>query len=260
MPRVMFGLQSAFSLWMLVDAAQRGAAYYWYPIILMPFGEIVYFFTIKVHDPEFLWMKNLFQRVTTKKVTLDELRYRREQSPSYENQVALAVALHDEKQYQEARGLFENLLKDYPESSEALFGLASCLVGLEDYSTAVEPLQALRRLEPTYKDYEGWTSLSNCLHRTGRLEEAVEVAAELVDKSPRLNHRIYYSHYLRLSGRKEESRDQLEKGLLEHRHAPRFLRRRQGAWARQAKQMLRRLVSEAAPPKTGQTEDRPSSS
>lgn len=245
MPRVIFGLQSAFSLWMLVDAAQRGAAYYWYPIILMPFGEIVYFFTVKVHDPEFLWMKNLVHRITTKKVTLDELRYRFEHGPSYENHIALATALYDGKQFQDARPLFEGLLRNHPESSEALLGLALCLVGLEDYPAAVEPLQTLRRLEPAYQDYEAWTTLANCLHRTGRLEEALEVARELVEKSPRLNHRIYHAHYLRLLGRISESREELEKGLLEHRHAPRFLRRKQGAWARQAKQMLRQL--EAAP-------------
>ncbi len=245
MPRVIFGLQSAFSLWMLVDAAQRGPAYYWYPIILMPFGEIVYFFTVKVHDPEFLWMKSFVHRLTTKRVTIDELRYQREHSPSYENQVALAMALHDEKQFQEARGLFEGLLRNYPESSESLFGLALCLVGLEDYASAVEPLQRLRCQEPAYKDYEGWTILANCLHRTDRLEEAVEVARELVEKSPRLNHRIYYAHYLRLVQRINESREELETGLLEHRHAPRFLRRQQGAWARQAKQMLKQLENAA---------------
>lgn len=243
MPRVLFGLQSAFSLWMLVDAIRRGSAYYWYPVILMPFGEVVYFFTVKIYDPEFLWLRTAFQGLTTKKPTLDQLRYRSEQSPCYENQVALAAALHDGKQYHEACGLFGSVLRSNGDSSEALFGLASSQMGLEDYSSAAENLKTLLQLEPAYNDYEGWTMLAGCLHRTGRLEEAVELTARLVEKSPRMSHRIHHAHYLRLVERREESRSQLETALQEHRHAPRFLRRRQGAWVRQAKQMLRQLAS-----------------
>lgn len=40
----------AFSLWMLIDAYQRGAPRYWTVIILMPFGEWVYFFMVKIED------------------------------------------------------------------------------------------------------------------------------------------------------------------------------------------------------------------
>lgn len=43
-------LSYAFSIWMLVDAYQRGAEHYWYLIIFFPFGEWVYFFLVKVHD------------------------------------------------------------------------------------------------------------------------------------------------------------------------------------------------------------------
>lgn len=242
MPQVLFGLQSAFSLWMLVDAIRRGVACYWYAIILMPFGEIVYFFTVKVHDAEFLWLKNAFQSLTIKKPTLDQLRYRSEHSPCYENHVALAAALHDRKEYHEACGLFERVLRTNGDSSEALFGLACSQMGLEDYQSAAENLKALLKVEPAYNDYEGWTMLAGCLHRTGRLEEAVALTGQLVEKSPRLSHRIHHAHYLRLVERREESRQQLETALQEHRHAPRFLRRRQGALSRQAKQMLRQLA------------------
>ncbi len=242
MPRLLFGLQSAFSLWMLVDAARRGAAYYWYPIIMLPFGELVYFFSVKIHDPEFLWLKMALHRLTTRKVTIEQLRFRTENSPSYENQVALAQALHDRKEFAEAAELFEKVLGSYGESSEALFGLAHCQVGMGNHAAAVKTLRALLALEPAYEDYHPWAMLADSLHRAGRLEEALEVTAQLVEKSPRLNHRIYYAHYLRLSEKRAESRRQLEIALMEHQNAPRFLRRRQGSWARQAKQLLRQMA------------------
>jgi len=58
MPQVLFALQSAFSLWMLVDALQRRQERYWYFVVLMPFGELVYFFVVKIHDPDMRWLKN----------------------------------------------------------------------------------------------------------------------------------------------------------------------------------------------------------
>ena len=46
-------LETAFMIWMLVDAINRRAEYYWYIIIFVPFGEWVYFFTVKIHDFNF---------------------------------------------------------------------------------------------------------------------------------------------------------------------------------------------------------------
>lgn len=40
----------AFSIWMLVDAYQRGAQGWWIVIILVPLGEWVYFFVVKFPD------------------------------------------------------------------------------------------------------------------------------------------------------------------------------------------------------------------
>ena len=50
--RVILILSYAFSLWMMVDAYRRGAAYFWFPIILFPFGAWVYFFCVKINDFE----------------------------------------------------------------------------------------------------------------------------------------------------------------------------------------------------------------
>ncbi len=47
----------AFSIWMLVDASKRGARHWWMIIILVPFGEFIYFFTVKIKD-----FKGVFQK------------------------------------------------------------------------------------------------------------------------------------------------------------------------------------------------------
>jgi hypothetical protein len=43
-------LSYAFSIWMLVDAYKRGAQGWWIVIILVPLGEWVYFFVVKMQD------------------------------------------------------------------------------------------------------------------------------------------------------------------------------------------------------------------
>lgn len=50
MAQLFFFLQTAFSIWMLLDAIKRRSEFYWYVIIAVPFGELVYFFMIKIHD------------------------------------------------------------------------------------------------------------------------------------------------------------------------------------------------------------------
>jgi hypothetical protein len=50
-------LSYAFSAWMLIDAVKRGARHWWMIIILVPFGEFIYFFTVKIKD-----FKGFFER------------------------------------------------------------------------------------------------------------------------------------------------------------------------------------------------------
>ncbi len=241
MIRILFFLQTGFSLWLVVDAVRRGAAYYWYPIIMMPFGEWVYFFTIKIHDPEFDWARELYSRLTTQRVTLEERRQRVEQSPSFTNKVELAQALHDAGAYGEAAEIFAEALEMPVESREALYGLALARSALGEYPEAIEHFTELIRLDPSFRDYAAYSDLAHALVQNERLDEALELLDGLVIKSPRFAHRVIYAHYLLVGEQRDEAREQLEAGLREYDHAPKYVQRRNRAWARRAKQMLQPL-------------------
>src|SRR4051794_34879214 len=86
-------VQTAFMVWMLVDAYRRHAESFWFWIILIVpvLGAWVYFFVVKVHDfrrgsQAGLGLSGLFQR----RPSLDELRYRAEHMPTLVNRVSLA--------------------------------------------------------------------------------------------------------------------------------------------------------------------------
>ena len=69
--------QTAFMVWMLVDAGRRRADYYWFWIILTGVGAWAYFFAVKMHDFRGTHLASaglgsLFQR----RPSLNELRYR----------------------------------------------------------------------------------------------------------------------------------------------------------------------------------------
>ena len=246
MPRVLFLLQSAFSLWMLVDAIGRpGIARYWYWVILMPFGEWFYFFKFKIHDPDFAWLKAPFRALFDKPASIDEIRFKAQETPSLANKVSLAQALHDADAFQEAAELFEDVLKSDATSRDSLYGLGVSRIGLKDYEGAVEPLQTLVGVEPSHEDYDGWAKLARAFWELGRRDEAISTLARLVKTSPRLPHRVAYAYYLSQAGNRDEAQAELTTALEEFDYAPKYLKRSHRALAKRAKEMLREISTPA---------------
>ncbi|MCP3962281.1 MAG: hypothetical protein GY719_30940 [bacterium] len=241
MPRVLALLELAFSLWLVVDAIRRGAAYYWYPIIMLPFGEWIYFFTIKIHDPEFEWARELHRKLTTKKVTVEQLRYQASQSPSFANQLALAQALYDAGVYGEAAERFAAAIEMHDDSREAVYGLALTRSALADYERAIDGFRRVIALDPSFRDYDAYSDLADALCQSGRMAEVHELLEGLVTRSPRLRHRVLHAHYLLHDGRRDEAREQLTAGLAEYDHAPKYVKRKNRAWRRRAQQLLEQL-------------------
>ncbi|HKU43575.1 MAG TPA: tetratricopeptide repeat protein [Polyangiales bacterium] len=241
MIRLLFGLESVFSLWMLVDAVQRGAARYWYPVLFLPGGQLLYFFTVKVHDPEFRPLLRFWQRLTRPKVTLEQLRFRAQETPSFANKLALAQGLYDAAEHEEAASCFAAVLAVDDESKNALYGYAMCQLELESYERAIAALEQLIEIQPSFQEYAAWAPLAFALSKVDRRSDALELLDKLVRKSSRLEHRVLYASYLYNGGEHDKARDQLQQGMRGHKHAPRFQRRQEAAAAKKARAMLSQL-------------------
>lgn len=242
MPRILFALQSAFSLWMLIDAfGRRGIPRYWYFIVLMPFGEIFYFFKYKIHDPDFSWLRAPFANLLIRPVSIEELRFNLEQTPSVANKVALAQALYDKDEYQEAVSLFSEAFERDESSSEILYGLGVSHMGAKAFDKAVEPLSKLVEIDPKYAEYDGWAKLALALWEAGQRQQAVDVLARLVQLSPRIQHRMFYAYYLGSQNEREKAKEQLDVALQEFEYSPGYLKRRNRPLFKQAKDMLQQL-------------------
>jgi len=241
MAQVLYGLQSVFSLWMIVDAAQRGAARYWYPVIFLPGGPIAYFFMVKMHDHQFRDLRNSFSALFKPKVTLVTLRFRVAETPSFANKLALAQGLFDAQLYAEAASTFEAVLKQDDESKDALYGFALCQLELEDYPRAIAALEHLNEIKPSFRDYDGWMKLALAFAKSDRPQAALGVIAELVRKAPWFAHRVTYAGYLLRDRQTDKAREQLQLGLQSYEHATRFQRRQDAPAAKKARAMLAQL-------------------
>lgn len=248
MIRVLFILQSAFSMWMFFDAIQHRRASYWYFIIMLPFGEVVYFFMVKIHDPDMRQFKQVFNRVFAlqRPPSLDALRYQLRQTPCLANMVTLGQGLHDAGEYAEGAELFSQALERDPESRPALLGLGACRIGLEEYEPAVVSLERLIELEPGYSNFEGWSMLAFARWQLEQRDEAVETLQRLVATSPRMAHRLALARYLAEADRNDEARSQVATALEDYKHAPKYQRRNDRGWAREANKMLRQLSTPTA--------------
>jgi hypothetical protein len=236
---ILYYLQTAFMVWMLVDAFQRRAQYYWYIVLFVPFGAWVYFFLVKIHDFDLRWLKQLLN--FDRPPSVDKLRYETRETPSYANKMRLATALHDAGEFAEAAEIFEAALATHKDEPEALHGLGRCRLELGEPEAAIEVLSRLCDKARAYRDYAGCLDLAEALAKAGRDEESVEVLEGVVKSSPRMQHHVALAHRLAELGNVERARESIEKALEEHEHAPAFVKRRDKAFARQAAELLKSI-------------------
>ncbi len=225
----------AFKVWMLIDAAKKHVAYYWYPIIFfIPFGGVAYFIVIKSGDYDF---KQLF----TRPVTLKERRYRYENSPSLENRIELAQALVDGGEAEEALGHFEEILERYLDNTEALYGAGVSRAARGDHGVAAGHFRRLVDKQPGYRDYVVWKDLAEALWEDGKREESLEAVREINKFNPRVDHQLLLAQCLVSMKQEAEARKLVDDALTDFKHSPAYVKRSYGASASRLRKLRREL-------------------
>lgn len=224
---IWFILGGAFKAWMLFDAIQRTGRScgnnYWFLICWIPFGDWVYFFAVKIHDPAFA---KHFKWATVRRVSLDDLRYSYKVSQSAVNRLTLAQALHDAGKFDEALPLAEELLKSDPESKVYLYLLASCFIGLKQLEPARTHLEKLTAKDLDFKDFNPAGSLAAVYVEEGKPELAVELYRRIIRSSSQLRFQIDLSRLLAQTGKADEAKRILDDAIQQFRHEPRFIQKR----------------------------------
>ena len=234
---ILFLLQTAFSLWMLVDAINRGCRCHWFWIIMMPFGEVAYFLAVKIHDPEFQKLR-LNSRP---KKSLKELQFQAKRTPSLENRLLLAQSLHDNESYDEAIQVFRDILSANKSEKAAQYGLARCLKETKQTSEAIEALKQIIEDSFSYKDYAAGVELAEIYWEQGNKSAAVEIMQKVVTKSQQIPHIMQLAQYLNANGKISEAHSLLEEAINSHQHSPRYVQKSERRFVKQAKRQLKAL-------------------
>jgi hypothetical protein len=239
LPPWMLLLQGAFTIWMLVDAYQRGAEIFWLWIILIfqPIGTWAYFVAVKLPTWRFgrgLSSRALWQR----RLSLDELRYRVERAPTVVNRLALAERFMEKKQYSEAIPHLEEILAKEETYCQAMHDLAVCHLECNQAEQALPVLQRLMTRDGRWSDYRAWPTLIAVHERLGKEEEALKSCRELEKRVPTWENKCRLAERLIDNGHKNEAAQILIQALEDHRFAPLQRRLRNWNWARHAAQLL----------------------
>ena len=189
---ILFLLKSAFSLCMLYDAGQRKADRFWYFIILMPGGAILYFFIVKLRDPQ---LSAVIGKLLEKPKTLSQLRYDASDCPSASNRLVLAQGLFDAGEVIEAKEIFSELLKGEPDNLVALYGISHCYHNVGQYTEASRYLEKIVEQNFSYRDFDAALLLAQSLlakprTETTKLSRAKEIALDIAKKSKSLKNTL----------------------------------------------------------------------
>ena len=237
---MLYLLQAAFTIWMLVDAIERRPPYYWYIIVFLPFGPLVYFFAVKVRDYDLGGLGRIF-RGQERGPSIEELLARLRQSPSFANRMAYALALYEAGRWAEAAKSFEIILETRGDEPDALYALAHCRLEQGDLEGAIAPLSKLVAKNRAYRDYAACLDLADVYARAGQDDDALDLLQNLVRTSPRAPHSLALARRLVAMGRVDEAQEALRRALDDHDGSPPFVQKRDRDAAREAESYLKSI-------------------
>jgi hypothetical protein len=241
-------ISSVFKALMLFDVIRRGGCCnnsWYFIIVLVPFGEWIYFFSVKIHDPQ---MQRLKKRLvapwlnTAKDIT--EYRFLYRETPSLLNRLNLARALHDTGQFVEASEHFQAIYDKDPRDIEAKFGLALSHLGRTSYAVAVQLLKELVDPKLDAKDYKFAEALVDALWQSEARTDSVALAERMYDQSRRLNHVVILAEKYIALEEMEKATQLLEDGISSYKRYPTYAQRANRSAASHAHRMVRDIAKQ----------------
>jgi hypothetical protein len=228
------------TVWALVDLSTRQVQPYWVWVILLLPGVGAVAYLLAVVRPN---LRGLGSSWFTRRASLDDLRYRAEQSPTLVNHLALAERLIEGKDFAGALGPLEEARKREPDHCRVLYALAFCHLQEGRPAEAVPLLERLTRREPRWSHDTGWHLLIEAQEQAGDRAAAVASCRELLKLSPTLPHHCLLADHLLQAGQTDEAQEVLHRALLDHEHAPGPIRRRDRRAAGEARRLLRQATA-----------------
>lgn len=164
-------------------------------------------------------------------------------NPSAANFEELGELYKDQKEYAKAREAFSNAITARGDSVYTFYYRAQCSLGLGELGAAIPDLERVVASDAKFDYYRAAGLLANAYARTGNLDRAAQLFADVTQISTTPETLYNYASFLRMQGRRDEAREWAQKLLAKKRTLPRYMQRIERPWFRKGKDLLKELAA-----------------
>lgn len=245
----MFGLSYLFYPWgfivqglAIVHFVRRRPENYWFYIIFFGgfLGASVYIVAEVLPDVGLL--RGFFQKFG-RRSRIEKVETSIIDNPSPANYEELGELYKDQGQYEKAREAFTRAIESRNASPYTFYSRAQCSLEMNDMAAAIPDLELVIGADRKFDYHRAGGLLADAYARTGQLVRADPLFAEVTQISTTPETLYNYASFLKTANRREESREWAQKLLAKKRTLPRYMQRRERAWLRKGKALLKELAS-----------------
>ncbi len=245
----MFGLSYLFYPWgfivqglAIVHFVRRRPENYWFYIIFFGgfLGASVYIVAEVL--PDLGLLRGAFQKFG-RRSRIEKVETSIIDNPSPANYEELGELYKDQGQYEKARDAFNHAITGRSDSIYTFYSRAHSSLGLNDFPGAIADLERVVAGDRKFDYYRAAGLLADAYARTGQLERADQLFAEVTQISTTPETLYNYASFLKTANRREESREWAQKLEAKKRTLPRYMQRRERAWFRKGKALLKDLAN-----------------
>jgi hypothetical protein len=243
----MFGLRYLFYPWgfvvqiiAIVHFMRRRPDNYWLYIIFFGgfLGATAYIVVEVLPDAGLL--RGVFQGFG-RRSRIQTLETQILDNPSVGNYEELGELCLEQKQYAKAREAFNKAIAARSDSPHAFYHRAQCSLGLGDLAGAIPDLEHVVARDAKFDYYRAPGLLADAYARTGQLERAAPLFAEVTQFSTTPETLYNYAFFLKLQNRRDDAREWAQKLLAKKRTLPGYMQRVERPWFRKGRALLKEL-------------------
>ncbi|HRJ53433.1 MAG TPA: tetratricopeptide repeat protein [Candidatus Thiothrix moscowensis] len=244
---VLGGLVLLIQIAFAIHVVRTGRETFWiYIIAFLPgIGCAVYFFTQVL--PEMRHSRTVRSASNRLLKAIDperELRRRKDEleiADTVANRVKLAAECIEAGFHDDAIALLQRCQQNGHDDPDILLKLAQAQFGAGQFQSSVATLDTLIQANPNFRSHDGHLLYARSLEALGKIPQALEEFQALAATYPGEEARWHYAQLLQQSGQTGRARQVLEDIQLRARRAPKYYRRKEQEWIKQAEQMLKTL-------------------
>jgi hypothetical protein len=231
----------AFQIWMLIHAARNGEWFWFLFMFIFPFiNPILYYFLVyrnsqPLNAPTFelpgAGVRRRIKELQGQIHHLDKAHHHAQLADIYFSQGKLKLA---EDSYKAS-------LERDPTDIDARAHYGQCLFRLGRPKEALPFLQKVVEENPQHEYGQSMMMYAESLTALGEKDAAIAAWRKVLERHTYSQARVQYAQLLLEKGEKEQARHELHEVITDAGHVPAFQKRRERAWVKQAKSLLKKI-------------------